>query len=318
MTTTPPPATAEPARPVMLHVGWNIQHGWKLPEAIGLLKQFAQEHGVDRPHLLTLQELQEDQAEKVAEQLGLACVEAPNVRPGSRNALFYDPEMFQPDPDWTAYSTEVRHRPATAKLRLIHPDTGVLGRREMSVASIHLDFGDPDNRQHQIRWLLANMYKHNWLALFQGDMNSWPVWGCPLSLDRVVDRAFALDRSIIRADVTTGPDDVPDRIMTTRHMVDVGRHAATVLGQTGADRATTWDGPKKARQQIPAEDCPPGGLGPIDRTYVSRELEPALLSSATPATPEVEAVSDHLPQVTAWDLRQLWEVMDAEVETVRH
>ncbi|MGW4696005.1 hypothetical protein ACWEO1_26950 [Kitasatospora cineracea] len=302
----------------MLHVGWNIQHGWKLPEAIGLLKQFAQQRGVDRPHLLTLQELQEDQPEKVAQQLGLACVEAPNVRPGSRNALFYDSETFQPDPDWVAYSNEVRHRPATAKLRLIHPDTGARSRREMSVASIHLDFGDPDNRQHQIRRLLANMAKDRELFFGQGDTNGWTAWGCPLSLDRVADRAFAVDRSLFLPDGSTQPDDLVDRIMTTRHMTDVGRYAATVLGRTGADRATTWDGPKKGRQQIPVEDCPPGGLGPIDRTYVSRELEPVLLSSTPPATQKVESVSDHLPQVTAWDLQQLWEVMDKEVETVRH
>ncbi|WP_030461707.1 hypothetical protein [Kitasatospora sp. NRRL B-11411] len=301
-----------------VHVGWNIQHGWKLPQAIDHMRQFAQERGVDRPHLLTLQELQEGQATEVAQQLQLDFVEAPNVRPGSRNALFFAPELFQADPDWVPYTNAVRHRPATAKLRCIHPITGALSKREVSVASVHLNFGDPGDREHQIRWLLANMYKDRWLAFFQGDMNSWPVWGCPLRLDGAEDKAWVVDRSIVLPDGTTRPDDVPDRLMTLRGMVNIGRYAATVLGQVGADRPTTWDGPKKARQRIPAEDLPPGGLGGIDHGYAAEELTRALISATIPNTPQVQEVSDHLPQVTEWDTEAWWEVMDAEVELVRH
>ncbi|MFJ4676952.1 endonuclease/exonuclease/phosphatase family protein [Kitasatospora sp. NPDC088783] len=301
-----------------VHVGWNIQHGWKLSDAIDQMRRFAQQHGAERPQLLTLQELQEGQADEVAGRFGLEPVEAPNVRPGSRNALFFAPELFEADPDWVAHAEEIRHRPATAKLTTIHPSTGARSRRQLAVASVHLDFGNPENRARQTRWVLANMYKDNRLIVVQGDMNSWTDWGAPSTLANVADRAFALDRSIILPDGTTRPDDMPHRIMAARGLVELGRYAATVLGQSGADRPTTWDGPKKHRQRISDADCPPGGLSAIDRAYVDPDLAEALVSATTPAEPQVQAVSDHLPQVTVWNMQRWWEVVDAEVEIINH
>ncbi|MFB7949779.1 hypothetical protein ACFC6L_33285 [Kitasatospora phosalacinea] len=149
-------------------------------------------------------------------------------------------------------------------------------------------------------------------------MNSWPVWGCPLRLDGAEDKAWVVDRSIVLPDGSSRPDDVPDRLMTLRGMVNIGRYAAAVLGQAGADGPATWDGPKKARQRIPAEDLPPGGLGGIDHGCAAEELMRALISATIPNMPQVQEVSDHLPQVTEWYTEAWWEVMDAEVELVRH
>ncbi|MFD0274691.1 hypothetical protein ACFVHB_12420 [Kitasatospora sp. NPDC127111] len=320
MTTSPAATAAEPLDPptVIEHVGGNIQHGWYLDAFLAWLERRTQETGIS-PSLLTLQELQEGQPELVAGQLGLTYVPAPpNVRPGSRNALFFDPEVLRPDPEWTPYPEGIRHLPATARLYLIDPATGASSRRKVSVASVHGDFGDPHQREHQIRWLLANMVKDLRLGLIQGDWNSWPAGRAPLALDNVPDRAYALNRSILNADGTMRPDDVADRLLTYAHMTDVGHYAATVLGQTGADRATTEHGPNKDRQEVPAADLPPGGVGPIDRSYVSEELLPALLSAETPNTPEVAVISDHLPQITRWSREGLWAVMNRTVATVRH
>ncbi|GAA2125336.1 hypothetical protein GCM10009759_77350 [Kitasatospora saccharophila] len=312
MTSTP---TTDPG--TFVHVGWNIQHGWRLADALDQMRRFAQEHGAERPQLLTLQELQEGQAQIVANEFGLTAVEAPNMRPGSRNALFFAPELFEADPEWVGYPDEIRHRPATAKLTTIHP-SGARSRRQLSVASVHLAFGNPQHRDHQTRWVLANMYKDNELLFDQGDRNSWTDWGAPLTLDNVQDKNFVVDRSIILPDGSSQPDVMPHRIMEIRELVELGRYAATILGQAGADRSTTWDGPKKHRQRIPAADCPPGGLSAIDRTYVAPDLVEALVSATIPAEPQVQAVSDHLPQVTVWNTRRWWEVVNAEVETIRH
>ncbi|MEU5383234.1 hypothetical protein [Kitasatospora cineracea] len=304
------------AADVIEHVGANIQHGQKVQEFLMLTERRAQLSGI-RPQLLTLQELQEGQAEIVADRLGLAYVEAPNIRPGSRNALFYDTTVFRPDPEWKPSPDGIRHRPATARLYLIDPATGASSRRKLSVAGIHGDFGDPHNREHQLRWLLGNMAKDKRLAFIQGDWNSWPVDRAPLTMDNVADRAYALDRSILNPDGTLRADDLADRLLTYRNLVDVGRHAATALGQAGADRPTTGHG-SKDRQSIPAADLPPGGLGPIDRTYVSEDLLPALVSAETPNAPEDQAISDHLRQITRWSRQRLWTVMNAHVVTVRH
>ncbi|KDN85677.1 hypothetical protein [Kitasatospora cheerisanensis] len=318
MSTTPAAVTDDPHDPdVIEHVNANIQHGWHLDRFLEWIDRRAQETGI-RPHLMTLQELQDGQAATVADQLGLAFVEAPNVRPGSRNVLLYDAAVFRPDSKWVAYPPEIRHRPATARLHLIDAATGALSARKLSVASVHADFGDPSARLTQLRWLLANMVHDGRLGLVAGDWNSWPAGRAPLSLDHAEDRAYALNRSILDPDGTFRPDDQADRLMTCRRMVDVGRHAATVLGQTGADRPTTGHGPDKDRQRVPDADLPPGGLGPIDRTYVSDELPDALISSETPTSPEVRAMSDHAPQITRWSRSGLWTVMNRPVVTFRH
>ncbi|MGW4690988.1 hypothetical protein ACWEO1_01210 [Kitasatospora cineracea] len=308
-----------PASPgdVIEHVNGNIQHGRKVNEFLELIEQRAQDSGI-RPHLLTLQELQEGQAQLVSDRLGLAFVEAPNVRPGSRNALFYDAAAFQPNTEWVPYLEGIRHRPATARLFMVDPATGNLSRRKLSVASIHGNFGNPEARSDQLRWLLSNMVKDKRIALISGDWNSWPQGRAPLTMDNVADRAYALDRSILGDDGVFRPDDQADRMLTYRHMVWVGGHAATVLGQKGAVQPSTEHGPDKERQRIPAADLPPAGLGPIDRTYVSEELLPALVSAEILATPEVQAISDHLPEVTRWNRSALWGVMNAHVRTVRH
>ncbi|GLW58550.1 hypothetical protein [Kitasatospora phosalacinea] len=312
-------STAAPVSPgdVIEHVNGNVQHGEKLEAFLALIEQRAETGGI-RPHLLTLQELQDGQALLVADRLGLAFVEAPNIRPGSRNALFYDTAVFRPDPQWVPYAEGIRHRPATARLHLVDPVTGDLSRRKLSVASIHGNFGNPAARGDQLRWLLSNMVKDGRLGFVSGDWNSWPQGRAPLSMDRVADRAYALDRSVLGDDGVFRPDDQADRMLTYRHMVWVGGHAATALGQSGADRPTTEHGPDKEQQRIPDQDLPPAGLGPIDRTYVTGELLSALISAEVLATPEVQAISDHLPEVTRWDRRKLWDVMNAQVKTVRH
>ncbi|GAA2084543.1 hypothetical protein GCM10009759_03670 [Kitasatospora saccharophila] len=310
MSTTPLPDVIE-------HANGNIQHGQKVQQFLELIEQRTQASGI-RPHLLTLQELQEGQAQLVADRLGLAFVEESNVRPGSRNALFYDTTVFRPDPEWVPYVEGIRHRPATARLYMADPATSNLSRRKISVASIHGNFGNPEARSDQLRWLLSNMVKDKRLALISGDWNAWPAGRAPLTMDNVADRAYALDRSVLGPDGVFRPDDQADRMLTYRGMVWVGGHAAAVLGQVGADRPSTGHGPDKERQRIPAEDLPPAGLGPIDRTYVTEELLPALLSAEILATPEVQAISDHLPEVTCWDRSVLWDVMDAQVKTVRH
>ncbi len=310
-------STAPRPSDVIEHVNGNIQHGRKVAEFLELIEQRAQDNGI-RPHLLTLQELQEDQAQLVADRLGLAFVEEPNVRPGSRNALFYDTAVFQPNEEWVPYLEGIRHRPATARLFMVDPDTGDLSHRKLSVASIHAAFGNPEARSDQLRWLLSNMVKDKRIAFISGDWNSWPKDRAPLTMDNVADRAYALDRSILGDDGVFRPDDQADRMLTYRHMVWVGGYAATALRQADTAQPTTEHGPDKERQRIPEADLPPAGLGPIDRTYVSEELLPALISAEILATPEVQAISDHLPEVTRWDRRKLWAVMNAKVKTVRH
>ncbi|MFJ2576713.1 hypothetical protein [Kitasatospora aureofaciens] len=168
-------------------------HGWKVEEFLALTERRARDSGI-RPHLLSLQELQEGQAAVVAERLGLAYVEEPNVRPGSRNAIFYDPTVFRPDGEWVPYVEGIRHRPSMVRLYLIDLATGASSRGKLSVASVHANFGNPHARGDQLRWLLSNMVKDGRLGFLQGDWNSWPVWGCPRTLDNVLDRAYALDR----------------------------------------------------------------------------------------------------------------------------
>ncbi|MFF2819442.1 hypothetical protein ACFVT9_28455 [Kitasatospora cineracea] len=310
-------STAPRPGDVIEHVNGNIQHGQKVQEFLELIEQRTEDSGI-RPHLLTLQELQEGQAQLVADRLGLAFIEEPNVRPGSRNALFYDTAVFRRNEEWVPYVEGIRHRPATARLFMVDPATGDLSRRKISVASIHGNFGNPEARSDQLRWLLSNMVKDKRLALISGDWNSWPAGRAPLTMDNVADRAYALDRSVLGDDGVFRPDDQADRMLTYRGMVWVGGHAATVLGQVGADRPSTGHGPDKERQRIPEADLPPAGLGPIDRTYVTGELQAALISAEMLATPEVQALSDHLPEVTRWDRRALWSLMNAKVKTVRH
>ncbi|MGW2546501.1 hypothetical protein ACWC5I_37930 [Kitasatospora sp. NPDC001574] len=318
MSTYPPSAEDLAPDPVVVeHVGWNIQHGQRLKAAIDLLEDRAERSG-RIPDLLTLQELGPGQGAEVAERLSLMYVASPaNTRPGSETALLYNPALFQATPAWKQYPSGIRHNPAVALLRMIHPDTGEASFRPLFVASCHASYSDPAYREHQARFF-SELDKDGWLALVQGDWNSWPVWGCPTSLDEVADRAFAQNRSVLQPDGTFRPDDRADRLLTYGGMTDVARHTATVLGRDGADRATTGHGPDKARQRIPARHLPPGGAGPIDRTYVTNELLPALHSATILTGEAVERTSDHLPQVTRWLLPGLWDVMNRPIVPIRH
>ncbi len=298
-------------------MGGNVQHGRKLRDFVALVKRRAEETVV-RTGLLSVQELQEGQDEEVAERLGLTLVRAqPNSRPGSRNALYFDPGLFRINDGWKPYPARIRHVPAVAKLHMIHPETGALSFRDMAVASIHASYLDPALREQQVRWL-SEPVKDEDLGLFQGDWNSWPAGRAPLTLDNILDRAHAQQRSILMPDGTLRPDDVADRLLTYHGMPDVGAYAATVLGQVGADRPTTGHGTGKDRQRVPAADRPAAGIGAIDRTHASRELLPALISAETLDTPQTRAISDHLPQVTTWAIRPLWEVMNRPITPIRH
>ncbi|MFD9591663.1 hypothetical protein ACFWA9_02760 [Kitasatospora sp. NPDC059973] len=302
---------------VLEHVGWNIQHGLNLGPALDLLEQRAQANA-RRPALLTLQELRPEQGDQVAERLGLVQVAAPpNVRPGSGNVLFYDPDLFTPDPSWTQYPSGIRHNPGVALLRMIHPDTKKTSFRSMFAASCHASYSDPILREGQARFF-SELAKHERLLIVQGDWNAWPTWACPITLDRVTDRAYAQNRSVLTGDGAFRPDDNADRLLTYNGLVDAGRYAATELRQPGADRATTGHGPNKAAQVVPPGDLPQGGAGPIDRTYVSAELAPALLGAKILTGPGIDDISDHLPQVTRWSLAQLWKVVDRQIVPVRH
>ncbi len=85
-----------------------------------------------------------------------------------------------------------------------------------------------------------------------------------------------------------------------------------------ADRATAGHGSDKARWRILARDLPPGGPGPIDRTYAVTELVPALVGAEILTGPGSDEVSDHLPQSARWSLPGLWAVMDRSVRLIRH
>ncbi|MFE2727145.1 hypothetical protein [Kitasatospora sp. NPDC059327] len=319
MSTWPPSAEDRTPDPdtVIEHVGWNIQHGQRLADALALLEDRA-EHTGRGPDLLTLQELGPGQGQEVAGRLALTYVASPpNERPGSETALFYNPALFRADPAWTQYPSGIRHNPAVALLRMLHPDTGQASFRPLFVASCHASYSDPALREHQARFL-SELDKDGWLALVQGDWNSWPVWGCPTNLDEVADRAFAQNRSLLQPDGTFRPDDHADRLLTYGGMTDVGRHTATVLGRDGADRATTGHGADKTRQRVPDHHLPPGGAGPIDRTYATTELLPALHDATILAGKEVQRISDHLPQVTRWLLPGLWDVMNRPIVPIRH
>ena len=316
---TSAPSTVQPpsADAVLEHVGWNIQHGLNLDTALDLLEQWAQANG-RRPALLTLQELRPEQGSQVAQRLGLVHVAAPpNARPSSGNALFYDPGLFSSDPSWAQQPSGIRHNPAVALLRMIHPVTEETSFRPLFVASCHANYSDPVLREHQAR-AFSELAKHEHLLFVQGDWNSWPVWGCPTRLDGVTDRAYAQNRSVLTGDGTFRPDDNADRLLTCNGLVDIGRHAATNLGQKGADRETTGHGPAKAAQAVPTCDLPPGGAGPIDRTYTSAELVPSLIDVKILSGDEVEAVSDHLPQVTRWSMAKMWLAMNQQIVPVRH
>jgi endonuclease/exonuclease/phosphatase family metal-dependent hydrolase len=317
MTSAPSTVALPLGDSVLEHVGWNIQHGRNLEPALDLLEQRA-EAGGRRPALLTLQELHPEQGSQVAERLSLVHVAAPpNARPGSGNALFYDPSLFSPDPSWTQYPSGIRHNPAVALLRMIHPGTQETSFRPMFAVSCHASYSDPVLREHQAR-AFSELAKHEHLLFAQGDWNSWPVWGCPTSLDGVTDRAYAQNRSVLTGDGAFRPDDNADRILACNGLVDVGRHAATELGQEGSDKETTGHGQAKAAQAVPARDLPPGGAGPIDRTYTSAELLPALIDAKILSGHEVDTLSDHLPQVTRWSMAKLWLVMNRQIVPIRH
>jgi len=315
--TSAAPATPATAADVVEHLGWNIQHGTHLDAALDLLEQRAESAGL-RPRLLTLQELRPGQGEQVAERLGLVHLAAPpGARPGSGNALFYDPLLFQPDDSWRPYPDGIRHHPAVALLRMIHPQTNEPSFRPMFFASGHANYSDPILREHQARFY-SELAKDERLLIVQGDWNSWPVWGCPTTLDAVQDRAYAQNRSVLTGDGILRPDDNADRLLTYNGLVDVARHAATVLRQTDADRATTGHGAAKAAQRIPDRDLPRRGAGPIDRTYASLELMPAILSAEVLNGPGIDELSDHNPQVTRWSQQGLWQVMNRPIVPVRH
>ncbi|MGX4733172.1 hypothetical protein [Kitasatospora griseola] len=317
MTTAATTVEIPPADERFDFVGGNVQHGRKLRDFVKLVKRRTEETGV-RTGLLSVQELQEGRDEEVAERLGLTLVRAQaNPRPGSRNALYFDPALFRINSDWKPYPARIRHVPAVAKLHMIHPETGEPSFRDMAVASVHASYFDPNLREQQVRWL-SEVVKDEDLGLFQGDWNSWPVGRAPLTLDNILDRAHAQQRSILMPDGSLCPDDVADRLLTYHGMPDVGAYAATVLGQVGADRPTTGHGADKGRQRVPATDRPAAGIGAIDRTHASRELLSALVSAETLDTPQTRAISDHLPQVTSWSVRRLWDVMDLPITPVRH
>ena len=319
MTTTTPTTESGPAgRDAFIeHLGWNIQHGRHLATALDLLEQRTERTGW-RPDLLSLQELQPGQGEAVSERLGMTFVAAPpNLRPGSETALFYNPARFREDPSWTQYPSGIRHNPAVALLWMLHPVTGEQSSRQLFVASEHSSYSDPGLRERQARFY-SELAKDQRLLLVQGDWNGWPVRGCPVSLDRVADRAYAQNRTVLTPDGMMRPDDQADRLLTYGGMTDVGHYAATALGIEGADRPTTGHGPDKDRQRVPAEDLPPGGIGPIDRHYASAELMPALTGYEVITDPGFLAVSDHGPTRSLWVEAGLWEVMDRGVRLVRH
>ncbi|RKE21938.1 hypothetical protein [Streptomyces sp. TLI_171] len=305
------------AQSVLEHVNANLQHGRHLREFVDWVQQREQTSGV-RARLLTLQELQEGQGEEVAERLGLVYVPAPeNRRPGSRNALFYDAELFAPDPEWIPVPTMIRHRPATAKLYMRDSVTGDLSRRKLIVASVHAKYSDPNAREAQAREL-SELFKDLRVGFASGDWNDWSQGRAPLTLDNVADRAWAQNRSVLGQDGVWRPDDRCDRILRYGGMIDLGRYADSELGQRCAYLPTTQHGPNKDRQRVPKADCPPAGLSPIDRTYGTGECLSAFLGAETVDEPATRALSDHLVTTTSWNLDALREVLNREVNAVRH
>jgi hypothetical protein len=175
--------------------------------------------------------------------------------------------------------------------------------KQLNLASAHLCHFDPDMRATEAR-RITTLADHGRSALVGMDANSYPHQTAKETValpdwKQVEDPVHYQHRTIER-DGRRVSDTRPDEILSGGKpvFVDLGLHAATVLGQPGALAATAS---LKRTDQGPAQR--------IDRMYATPDLIPALLHFDVVATDEVREVSDHALLVARFDLAALRRIL---------
>ncbi|WP_158835132.1 hypothetical protein [Streptomyces sp. NRRL S-350] len=304
---------------------WNVQHGWKMAEALAYLKRRAQDGG-RKAAVISLNEVQPGQGEEIAKELGMLYF-APASPPGvseedsrvrNGNGLFIDPDgPLVPDMEWEQHWTGLWHPPVVVPTRVRDRD-GNLSARQIFFGCDHACYWNPDFRLAEARFWAGVAVKDQRLGHVDADFNAWVVGRAPLSMDGIADRNYAGNRSVKDAAGQWVADTQADEMLTRHGWVYVHGYAAQHLGCAGADGATSGHGPDKERQVVPEEDLPPGGLSAIDRTYITEELLPAVAGAELVVSEEADAISDHRLRATYYDLDRLVTITNRPVKLVRH
>ncbi|WP_411145871.1 hypothetical protein [Streptomyces sp. x-80] len=268
-------------------VNWNVEKGLNWEEATDWIRGQA-------PDILFQQEVQPGQLDVQCERLGMDGYLAVH-RPGSTNdnAIFLKPdgplafdEEYQQN--WAPW-----HAPANIAIRLRDRD-GSLSPRPISCVSGHACYWSADHRLTEAQWC-STLAKPGWLAIHFWDWNSYRIGeGGPW--EGYEDHAFVANRTYFD-NGRRHTDDRPDREMLAAGYIEMARHAADHLGQTGAMNASSGYRDHPGR--------PPGTRYCIDRGYLSAELAPALTRFTVCDTPELRRMSDHLPLRTELDVAAL-------------
>ncbi|WP_030230307.1 hypothetical protein [Streptomyces sp. NRRL S-350] len=304
-------------------LGWNVQHGVHRDEAIAFIR------GLDPlPEVFLLQEAQPgdpqagvlSDAQVMAEALGMDAFEGvvtQHLRRPKHNVIFLRRDGLFVHEGTFQHPGAPHQAPANIAVRLRLPD-GSLSRRRLLLLSGHACYYSAALRKIEADFVLS-VFKDGELGYAEYDTNSYRAGRHPHDLENVQDAPFATNRSYLTDDGRFIPDDRFDRTLIHGGLVDVALWAADRLGQAGADGPTAGWGPDKRRQRVLREGHEDGDpAAAIDRGYCVAEMAPALLAAGPIDTPAARACSDHLPVDSLWSYAGLAEVMNRDVEVIRH
>jgi len=297
--------TTDTAEPVTVAV-WNIAHnGHSGHTAGGTDERRHLAHDVlalYEPNIVLRQELTlahldgKRQLHEEANKLGLIATMAPGT-PESPNptGVFYDPTMFTMHAEYT-HATNGWHPICNPVLRL-RDDKAT---KPLALASFHLCSYDPATRETEAKRLIT-LGESSRTAIIGGDANSYPhrptQETVPLPDWENVDDPAHYEHRTIRIGNRRVSDTRPDEILASVKpggrsvFVELGHHAATVLGQNSALNATAslWRSDQ-------------GRQSRIDRLYCTPDLAPAVISLEVIADRDVCEVSDHALLIAKFSL----------------
>lgn len=289
--------TAGLADPVTM-LNWNLEKGINWREGADWVRG-------QHPDVVFLQEVQPGQLRRIGRRLGMKGYLASH-RPASTNdnAIFIRrggpfAVVAEYPQEWAPW-----HAPANIAVRLRLPGGG-LSDRQISLVSGHGCYWSPEYRLAEAKWC-STLAKPGWLAVHFWDWNSYRVGeGGPW--EGYEDTAFYVNRTSLNDAGVRVTNDRPDREMTDAGYVEMARYAAAELGLPEAMRPSSGYRTHPGRPT----DIPPYC---IDRGYLTAELAGALTHYEVRDTPELRAMSDHLPLVAAFDHAQLSAILHRPAE----
>lgn len=286
-------------------VCWNVEHNGLSGHTGGDTRRRHLAHEVlraCRPHIVLRQELTLAHLDgkrplyQEGKALGLSAVMAPGT-PESPNptGVLFDPALFALYAEYT-HATNGWH-PICNPVLTLRGDAEAT--KPLSLASFHLCSYDPATRETEAKRLVT-LGGQKRTAVIGGDCNSYPHRTSdeevPLpDWTKVKDPAHFEHRTI-RTPVGRVSDTIPDEVLAStkpgggRIFVELGHHAATELGQSGALAATAslWRKDQGRRSRI-------------DRMYCTPDLAPALMSLEVYADDAIAEVSDHALVIATFD-----------------